>query len=212
MTADKVLVVVGRKPNSRNLGLEKTQVKTNDKGFIIVDSQMRTTQSNIFAIGDVVGQPMLAHKAAREAKVAAEVIANIPSAFDNKVIPFVVFNDPELLSVGLTLTDALAKKLDAKESKFPHSALGKAMIHDQTDGFVKIVSDVKTKLIYGIHAVGPTVSELGGEAALAIEMGATLDDLSLTIHPHPTMSESFSEVADVALGSAIHIFKAPEKK
>lgn len=211
ITADKILVVVGRKPNSRGLNLEKTQVKVDERGFIVVDAQMKTTQPNIFAVGDVVGQPMLAHKAQRQGKVAAEVICGLPSAFDNKVIPFVVFNDPEIMSVGMTLADAQKRGYDAREERFPHSALGRAMIHDECGGFTKIVCDNKTKLVLGIHAVGPSVSEFAGEAALAIEMGATVDDLSLTIHPHPTMSESIVEAADAVLGSAVHIFKTPKK-
>lgn len=212
ITADKVLVVVGRKPNTRNIGLETTQVKLDERGFIIVDAQLRTTQSNIFAVGDVTSGPMLAHRAQRQAKVAAEAMCGKKSAFDNKVIPFVVFNDPELMSVGLTLPDAIKKGYDAVETKFPHSALGKAMIHDQCDGFIKIVSEKQTNLVLGIHSVGPNVSEIAGECALAIEMGATVDDLSLTIHPHPTMSESIVEAADTVLGAAIHIFKSSPKK
>ena len=210
LEADKVLVVVGRKPNSKGIGLENTSVKTDDKGFIKVDQQMRAAK-NIFAIGDVVGQPMLAHKASREAKVAAEVIAGKPSAFDNKVIPFIVFNDPELISAGLTEEDARAKGKDIVIGRFPFAALGKAMTLQQTDGFVKIIADKNSKVVLGVQAVGPNVSELVSEAALAIEMGATLEDIALTIHPHPTIGESLMECAEAALGEAIHIF-SPKKK
>jgi len=210
--ADKVLVVVGRKPNSANLGLEKAGVKLDDKGFIIADSQMKTSVPNIYAIGDVIGQPMLAHKASRQAKVAAEVIGGLPSAFDNKVIPFVVFNDPELMSVGLTEAEAKKRGYTVKTSRFPYGALAKAMMHSNTVGFIKVVADADTNILLGVHAAGPNVSELASEVALAIEMGATVDDLALTIHPHPTMSESLSEVADSLMGSCVHIFQPKNVK
>lgn len=210
--ADKVLVVVGRKPNSANLGLDTIGVKLDERGFVKVDSQMKTSVPHIYAIGDVAGQPMLAHKASREAKVAAEVIAGLPSAFDNKVIPFVVFNDPELISVGLTESEAKKRGYNVKIARFPYGALAKAMMHSNTTGFIKVVGDADTNLLLGVHAAGPNVSELASEVALAIEMGATVEDLALTIHPHPTMSESLSEVADSLMGSCVHIYQPPKTK
>jgi dihydrolipoamide dehydrogenase len=212
LDADKVLVVVGRKPNSNNIGLENTGIKIDSKGFISVDKQMRTSVSHIFAIGDVVGQPMLAHKASREAKVAAEVISGLPSAFDNKVIPFVVFNDPEIASVGLREDEAKAKGIKYIVGKFPFSASGRAMTLNQTEGFVKYIAEESTGIILGVHAVGPSASDIISEATLGIEMGATLEDIALTIHPHPTLPETMMEAAEVTLGQGIHIFNPKFKK
>lgn len=208
--ADKVLVVVGRKPNSKDLGLENTDVSINKRGFIEVDGTRRTADINIYAIGDVIGQPMLAHKASREGKIAAEVISGIPSAFDNKVIPFVVFNDPEIASVGLTELDAKNKGKDIQVGKFPFAALGRAMTLNQTDGFVKIIAEKKTGIVLGVHCVGTGASNIIAEASLAIEMGATLEDIALTIHAHPTIPESLYQAAEAAMGKAIDIFQ-PKK-
>jgi dihydrolipoamide dehydrogenase len=209
--ADKVFVVVGRRPNSAPVDPAKAGIKVDDHGFIIVDAQQRTSMPHIFAIGDVVGQPMLAHKANREGKIAAEVIAGLPSAFDNKVIPSVVFNDPELASVGLTKEQAEEKGYEVKIGKFPFAALGRALTLNQTDGFVKIIADAKNDLVLGVHAVGVGASDIIGEATLAIEMGATLEDIGSTIHVHPTLPESLMEAAEAAMGTAIHIFN-PKKK
>jgi dihydrolipoamide dehydrogenase len=203
---EKIMVVVGRKPNSSGLGLENTKVQLDQKGFIKVDNQMRTTSPNIYAVGDVVGQPMLAHKASREGKVVAEVISGKNSAFDNKVIPFVVFNDPEIASVGMNEDQARTKGHDIIVGKFPFIASGRALTLNQTDGFVKIIADKTSHVVLGIHAVGPGVSDIISEATLAIEMGATLDDISNTIHPHPTIPESIMEAAEVTLGVGINIF------
>lgn len=211
LLADKVLVVVGRKPNSSNLGLEEIGVKISEKGFIEVDSQMKSSVENIFAIGDVVGNPMLAHKASREGKIAAEVICGVPSAFDNKVIPLVVFNDPELVSVGMTEDQAKEEGREVIVKKFPYSALARAHMFDRTSGFIKMVADKKTQMVLGVHAAGPHVSEIVAEATLAIEMGAKVEDVALSIHPHPTISEGLSEVADTILGQAIHIYQKPQK-
>ena len=206
VTSEKLLVVVGRKPTSKGIGLEAAGVSVDEHGFIPTDETMRTNIKNIYAIGDVQGQPMLAHKAMRQGKVAAESIAGQPSAYDNKVVPAVVFNDPEMMSVGYTEEEARAKGYDVKSVHFPYAALAKAIIHGK-GGFIEIVADTATGVVRGIHAVGPHVSELAGEAALAIELGATVEDISLTIHPHPTVSEGLVEAADVFLGSAIHIFQ-----
>lgn len=210
LEADQVFVVVGRKPNTQGLNLETVGVKTDDHGFIKVDNTMKTSNECIYAIGDVVGQPMLAHKASREAHVAAECIAGKKSAFDNKVIPFVVFNDPEISSVGLTESEAKEKEKNVVIGKFPFAALGRAQTLNQTDGFVKWVSDKETGVILGMQCVGPGASDIISEAALAIELGATMEDIALTIHPHPTLPESLMEAAEVALGQGIHIF-TPKK-
>ena len=208
--ADKVLVVVGRKPNTEGIGLEAVNVKLDEKGFIKVDETMKTSSDNIYAVGDVVGQPLLAHKASREGKVAAEAICGQPSAFDNKVIPFVVFNDPEIASVGLTEEQAKQKGHEVIKGKFPFTALGRALTLNQTDGFVEVIADKKTKIVLGVHAVGPNVSDMISEATLAIEMNATLEDISSTIHPHPTIPESLMEAAEATIGKSVHIF-TPKK-
>ncbi|MFT4307857.1 MAG: dihydrolipoyl dehydrogenase [Candidatus Woesearchaeota archaeon] len=206
VSSEKLLVVVGRKPTSKGIGLEAAGVDVDEHGFITTDEMMRTSVPHIYAIGDVQGQPMLAHKAMRQAKVAAESIAGHPSAYDNKVVPAVVFNDPEMMSVGYTEEEAKAKGYDVKSVHFPYAALAKAIIHGK-GGFIEIVADTDTGIVRGIHAVGPHVSELAGEAALAIELGASVEDLALTIHPHPTVSEGLVEAADVFLGSSAHIFQ-----
>ncbi len=205
--ADYALVVVGRRPNTEGLGLENTSVTLDEKGFIVVDETMRTTDKNIFAVGDVAGQPMLAHKSFREGKVAAEVACGKKSAFDNRTVPFAVFNDPEIASAGLTEEEAAKKGLKTKTAKFPFSALGRAQTLNETEGFVKIVAEEESNLVLGVHVVGPRASDIIGEAALAIEMGATLEDIAATIHPHPTLPESLMEAAELAMGKAIHFFK-----
>ncbi|MFT7616167.1 MAG: dihydrolipoamide dehydrogenase [Candidatus Woesearchaeota archaeon] len=194
--ADKVLVCVGRKPNSKGFGLEDIGVTLTDHGFVQTNQKLQTSIPHIYAVGDCIGQPMLAHKASREAKVAAEVIAGLPSAMDNKVIPSVVFNDPEIASVGMNKQQAIDAGYDVIVGSFPFKASGRAMTLNQKDGFIKIISDKKTKLVLGVHGVGPDVSNVISEAALLIEMAGTVDDLALTIHPHPTISESLVEAAD----------------
>ncbi len=206
LDADKVMVVVGRRPNTSGIGLEKAQVKAGPKGFIAVDKQLRTSQKNIFAIGDAAGQPMLAHKASREGKVAAEAACGMSSAFDNKAIPSVVFNDPEIASVGMDEAEAGKQGYEVLVGKFPFSALGRAATINSPEGFVKFVADRKTGIVLGVHIVGADASDLISEGALAIEMCATLDDVALTIHPHPTLSEGLMEAAEATLGHAIHIF------
>lgn len=210
LECDKCFVVVGRRPNTAGLGLENAGVQLDNHGFIKVDQTMKTNVPHIYAIGDVVGQPMLAHKASREAHVAAECIAGLPSAFDNKVIPFVVFNDPEISSVGLTESEAKEKGKDIIVGKFPFAALGRAQTLNQTDGFVKWIAGKDTGVILGMQCVGPGASDIVSEATLAIELGATLEDVALTIHPHPTLPESLMEAAEVTLGQGIHIF-TPKK-
>lgn len=196
LEADKLLVVVGRKPNAKGFGLEEIGVALDEHGFVTTDDQLRSSLPHILAIGDVQGQPMLAHKAMRQAKVAAEVIAGQASAFDNKVIPSVVFNDPELMSVGHTEASAKAAGYETVAARYPYKAIGKALIERAPDGFMLIVAQKDTGIVLGIHAAGPHASELAGEAALAIELGSTVEDLRLTIHPHPTLSEIVPETAN----------------
>jgi dihydrolipoamide dehydrogenase len=203
--ADKILLSVGRRPNSEDLGLEQAGV-TLQKGFIVADDHLRTNVPGIYAIGDVIGGMMLAHKATKEGEVVAEIIAGHKAAFDVRTIPAVVFTDPEIASTGLTEDEAKAKgHAELKVGKFPFAALGRALSVNDTEGFVKVVADGKTGELLGVHIAGNGGSDLISEASLAIEMGAVADDLRLTIHPHPTLSEAMMEAAAAALGEAIHI-------
>jgi dihydrolipoamide dehydrogenase len=204
LDADKVLVAVGRRPNSEGLGLEEIGVKV-ERGFVTVDRRRRTNVPGVYAIGDVAGQPMLAHKASREAEVVAEVIAGHKAEFDVRVIPAVIFSDPEVASAGITAEEAAARGRKVKVGKFPFVALGRAIANADTDGFVKVVIDADSKEVLGIHVVGNGASDVIAEAALAIEMGALADDISLTIHAHPTLPEAIMEAAKASLGEAIHI-------
>jgi dihydrolipoamide dehydrogenase len=207
LEVDKLLVCVGRKPNSQGLGLEKAGVKTNEKGFIITDQQMRTSIPHIFAIGDVTAPPLLAHKASKEGLVAAAVIAGQNEVLDVRAMPAAVFCDPEIATVGLTEEEARAQGHAVKVGKFPFAASGRALSMDAPEGFVKIVSDAETDVVLGVHMIGPDVSELISEATLAIEMGATSEDLALTVHTHPTLPETLMEAAEAVHGMAIHIFQ-----
>ena len=202
---NQVLVAVGRKPNTGDIGLEKTGVKVNEKGVIQVNEEMRTAEEHIFAIGDVAPGPMLAHKASREGKVAAEVMAGHPSAFDNRAVPAVVFTDPEIAWVGLTEQEAGAQGIKVDVGRFPLKALGRARAIGHTEGFAKILSEPESGRVLGVSMVGPHASDLIAEGTLAIEMGATLEDILVTIHPHPTLSEAFLEAAEVAAGEAVHV-------
>ena len=205
--ADKVMVVVGRRPNSDQIGLETTGVKTDQGGFIQVNAQMQTNVPGIYAIGDIVGQPLLAHKASKQGTVAAEVIAGEASAADFKAIPGAIWTDPEIATVGLTETEAKNQGFEVIVGKFPFIALGRAVVVGETDGFIKVIADKKSEQILGVHMVGADVTDLISEAALAIEMGATLDDLALTVHPHPTLPEALMEATEAAKGKAIDILK-----
>jgi dihydrolipoamide dehydrogenase len=207
---DQVLVAVGRRPNTDDLGLEKTKIVVGDDGIIQTDSECRSAEPHIFAIGDVAPGPMLAHKASREGKVAAEVIAGEPAAFDNRAIPAVVFTDPEIAWSGITEREAQEQGLKVNIGRFPLTALGRARTIGRTDGMVKVIADADSRLVLGVGIVGPQASELIAEGTLALEMGATLDDLMVTIHPHPTLSEALMEAAEVAAGSPVHI--DPPKK
>ena len=202
---DVILLAVGRRPNSEHLGLDQAGVIVDKRGFVVADDQLRTNVGGIHAIGDLIGGMMLAHKATKEGEVVAEVIAGHKAAFDVRTIPAVVFTDPEIATTGLTEDEAKAKGHTLKVGKFPFAALGRALSVNDTDGFVKVIADAKTGELLGVHIVGNGASDLISEAALAIEMGAVADDLRLTIHPHPTLSEALMEAAAVALGEAIHV-------
>jgi len=204
LEADKVMVAVGRRPNSEGLGLEQVGVKI-ERGFVPVDKQLRTNVPGIYAIGDLAGQPMLAHKASKEAEVVAEVIAGHRAEMDVRCIPAVIFSDPEVASAGISADEAEKRGRKVKVGKFPFVALGRAIANADTDGFVKVVIDADTKEVLGIHVVGNGASDVIAEAALAIEMGALAEDLALTIHAHPTLPEAIMEAAKASLGEAIHI-------
>jgi dihydrolipoamide dehydrogenase len=207
---DQVLVAVGRKPNTDDLGLEETAIIAGDNGVIQTDSECRTAEPHIFAIGDVAPGPMLAHKASREGKVAAEVIAGEKAEFDNRAIPAVVFTDPEIAWSGMTEHEAREEGIEVNIGRFPLTALGRARTVGRTDGMVKVIADAENRIVLGVGIVGPHASELIAEGTLAVEMGATLDDLTVTIHPHPTFSEALMEAAEAAAGSSVHI--DPPKK
>jgi dihydrolipoamide dehydrogenase len=207
VTYDAVLVAVGRRPNARHIGLENTRAKINDGGFIDVDAQCRTAEPTIFAIGDVVGEPMLAHKASHEGRVAAEVIAGHKVAFEPNCIPAVIFTDPEIAWCGLTETRAKEQGIDATVAKFPWGASGRAMTLDRTDGLTKLLVDPRTDRILGVGIAGPGAGDLIAEGALAMEMGALASDMKLTIHPHPTLSETLMEAAEVFYGQSTHVYR-----
>jgi dihydrolipoamide dehydrogenase len=204
---DRVLVAVGRRPNAGVPGLERTRVQVDDRGFIVVDGQMRTGEPSIFAIGDVVGEPMLAHKASHEGRVAAEAIAGEKVAFEPLAIPAVVFTDPELAWCGLTEAQARREGRSIAVARFPWGASGRALTLDRVDGATKLVLDPETERILGVGLVGPGAGELIAEGVLAIEMGATATDLKLTIHPHPTLTETLMEAAEVFFGQATHVYR-----
>jgi dihydrolipoamide dehydrogenase len=205
--ADRILVSVGRKPRTEKMNLEKIGVSTDPRGYITTDSKMQTSIPGIYAIGDVRGPPLLAHKASKEGIVAAECIAGLPSAADWKVIPDAVFCDPEVASVGLTEAKAQESGYKVKRSRFQFAALGRALTAGEPEGFVKIVSNEADGLVLGAQIVGPEASDLISEVALAIEMGATVEDIALTIHPHPTLPEAIMEASESAAGRPIHQLK-----
>jgi len=205
----RVLVSVGRTPNTDNVGLENTQVKIDDEGFVEVDRRMRTAEGHIYAIGDIAGQPMLAHKASYEAKIAVEAIAGESATFDARAIPAVVFTDPEIAWAGLTETEAQEKGVEYEVLKFPWQASGRATALGRNDGLTKMLVSPKSKNILGVGIVGIEAGELIPEGVLAIEMGATARDVGMCIHPHPTLSETIMECAELGFGPATHIFRPP---
>ena len=209
-TYDYVLMSIGRKPDTSGLGLENTKVKVNERGWINVNNQMKTDDQDIYAIGDIVGEPMLAHKASHEGRVAVEVIAGHKVVFGPMAIPAVVFTDPEIAWAGLTENQAKEKKIDYEVTKFPWAASGRAVTLDRSDGVTKILVNPENQRILGIGICGPGAGELIAEGVLAIEMGANLTDLKLTIHPHPTLSETLMEAAEVFFGQSTHVYR-PKK-
>ncbi len=200
-----LLVAIGRRPNSENLNLEKVGIALDDRGYVKVDAQRRTSVSTVFAIGDLASPPLLAHKASREGVVAAEVIAGLPSAFDPRAIPAVVYTEPQLASVGMTEEEAREQGIDIAIGKFPFLASGRALTYGENVGLAKIIVNKETDEVLGIHILGPEASSLIGEAVLAIEMVATAEDIGLTIHPHPTLTEVLMEAAENVHKRAIHI-------
>ena len=203
---DKVLVSVGRRPNTENIGLEKIGVHLTENNFIKVDKKQKTNIEKIFAIGDVAGEPMLAHKATHEGKVAAEVIAGLPVAFDAKSIPAVIFTNPEVAWTGLTETEAKAEGIDYKKVEFPWGASGKAIATGQSIGKTKLLFNSDNGKLLGASIIGAHAGDIISEAVLAIEMGTKADDISLTIHPHPTLSETFANAAEIFSGTVTDIY------
>ncbi|MGX7200080.1 dihydrolipoyl dehydrogenase [Enterococcus nangangensis] len=205
VTADYVMVTVGRRPNTDDLGLEQAGVEVGQRGLIQVDAQGRTNVKNIFAIGDIVPGAALAHKASYEAKIAAEAISGKAVAVDYKAMPAVAFTDPELASVGMTIADAKAAGLDAKQSKFPFAGNGRAISLDATQGFLRLVTTKDDNVIIGAQIAGVGASDMISELALAVESGMNAEDIALTIHPHPSLGEIVMDTAELALGMPIHI-------
>lgn len=203
--ADIILVTVGRRPNTDDLHAEKAGVEFGPRGYIKVDRQLRTSNPHVFAIGDVVGPPFLAHKATREGLTAAEVIAGHPVELDVHAMPAAIFTDPEVATVGLQEFEATALGRRIRIGKVPFAAIGRALTTGEYDGFVKLIADADTKVLLGATIAGPDASDLISELTLAIEMGATIVDIALTVHPHPTLPEGIMESAEAALGQAIHV-------
>ena len=203
---EQVLISVGRKPNTEKMGIDRTNIKVDEQGFISVDKYQQTSVKNIFAIGDIVGNPMLAHKATHEGKVAAEVICGLPAAFDAKAIPAVIFTDPEIAWVGVTETEAKESGIPSEKGEFPWAASGKSLALGRNEGRTKILFDKDTKRTIGVGIVGPNAGDLISEGALAIEMGADAEDISLTVHPHPTLGETFANAAEVFEGTVTDLY------
>ncbi len=206
-----VLMSIGRRPETKGLGLENTKVQVNERGWIKVNKQMQTDDPNIYAIGDIVGEPMLAHKASHEGRVAVEVIDGHKAAFEPLAIPAVVFTDPEIAWAGLTENQAKEQNIKYEIAKFPWAASGRATTLDRFDGVTKLIIDPETERILGVGICGPGAGELIAEGVLAIEMGANATDLKMTIHPHPTLSETIMEAAEVFFGQSTHIYR-PKRK
>jgi len=202
-----VLVSVGRKPNSSGLGLENTKVRVTERGFIEVDAARRTAEPSIFAIGDVVGEPMLAHKASHEGRVAAEAIAGKKVAFEPSAIPAVIFTDPEIAWCGLTEAQAKERGRDVEVAKFRWGASGRATTLERNDGLTKLIVDPANDRVLGVAIAGVGAGDMIAEGVLAIEMGALASDLALTIHPHPTLSETVMEAAEVFYGQSTHVYR-----
>lgn len=209
---DRVLVAVGRRPNTREIGLENTRCKLDSRGFVICDKQMRTEDPNIFVIGDAAGEPMLAHKATHEGRLAAEVILGRDVSFDKRAIPAVVFTDPEIAWAGLTENDAAKQQIPFEVAAFPWAASGRAIAIGRTDGLTKWLIDPETERLLGCGIVGPGAGELISEAVLALEMGCEVSDVTESIHPHPTLSETMMNAGDVFFGTATDIYKPKRRR
>jgi dihydrolipoamide dehydrogenase len=205
-TFDRVLLAVGRSPNGKLIDAEKAGVAVDERGFINVDKQQRTNINHIFAIGDVVGQPMLAHKATHEAKTAAEVISGMKSFFDAKTIPSVAYTDPEISWMGITEEQAKAEGIEYTKGVFPWAASGRSLSIGRNEGITKVLFDKNTHKIIGTGMVGTNAGELIAEAVLALEMGADIEDIALTVHPHPTLSETFNFAAEMAEGTITDLY------
>ena len=205
-----MLIAIGRRPNAQNIGLEKTKVQIDEKGFIKVNSKLQTDDPQIYAIGDVAGEPMLAHKATREAKVAVDVILGEPAEFDVRAIPAVVFTDPELAWCGVTEREAKEQGLDVTVVRFPWAASGRAQTIDRTEGLTKLIFENKTERILGMGIVGPGAGEMIAEGVLAVETAAVARDLAESIHAHPTLSETIMESAEGMFAQATHYYR-PKK-
>jgi dihydrolipoamide dehydrogenase len=210
LEGDAILVTIGRRPCSADLGLEACGVALDGRGHVVVDHRMQTSVAGIFAIGDLVGPPLLAHKATREGLVAAANLAGRDESYDVRAMPAAIFTDPEIATVGLSEQDARAAGFETETGMFPFAASGRALSTGESVGFVKLVSDRSSGAILGAGIVGPEASNLIAEAALAIELGATAADLAMTVHPHPTLSEALMEAADDLLGHPIHT--APKRQ
>jgi dihydrolipoamide dehydrogenase len=209
---DRVLVSVGRRPNSPGLGLENTQVQVSDKGFVVVNKAQRSSDEHILAIGDVAGEPMLAHKASHEARVAVEAVMGKPAEFDKLCIPAVVFTDPEVAWAGLTEEQAKKEGRAYELALYPWVASGKAIAIGRTEGLTKWLIEPQTERVIGCGIVGPSAGDLISEAALAIEMGCVVRDLTETVHPHPTLSETLMNAGEVHFGTATEIYKPKRKR
>jgi len=210
-TYEKVLVTIGRAPNSSGLGLDNTKVVVGERGFIEADIHLRTADQNIFAIGDVIGNPMLAHKASHEGQAAVETIAGHKAAFEPNAIPSVVYTDPELAWCGITEDEAKEKSINVEVLRFPWAASGRALSMDRTDGLTKLIIDKESERILGMGIVGAGAGELIAEGVLAIEMATLASDLKMSIHPHPTISETIMESAEMFFGTATSIYR-PKRK
>ncbi len=213
LETDKILVAIGRRPNTADVGLDKAGVKLDQRGLVIVDSKMETSTKGIYAIGDIVQGHMLAHKASYQGKIAAEVIAGQASAYEGVEVPGVIFSDPEIATVGLTEDQAKTQGVKVKVGTFPFKVLGRALtMGEEVTGFSKIVSDAESGIVLGVHIVGPHASDLISEGSLAVASASHVDDLALTIHPHPTLPESIEEAAEQVEHRAIHIFSPKSKQ
>lgn len=210
LAADKALITIGRVPNTADIGLAQAEVMVNERGYIPVDTTCRTSNPHIFAIGDVTPGPALAHRASKQGIVAAEVIAGLPSSVDSPYVPYVIFTEPQIAGVGMTKEEAKQQGYQVKVASFPYRANGKALAIDAKEGFAEVIVDENSHLLLGMHVVGEDASNLIAEGALALEMAARVEDVALTMHPHPTLSEVWLEAAEASLGHAIHIVNKPK--